>query len=130
MFRTVSYQNGHINPDEEFEADGLERRVQIAVKNAELIKLTKEEREETVGFNFPYWKLFLFAFIVLGGLSGILMAIGFMLMTVVACLVLGQPQTIPSMLKDYPWGLILLLSWVLFGGFMGILTAFVKKNNI
>ena len=130
LFRTVSYQNGHINPDEEFEADGLERRVQIAVKNAELIKLTKEEREETVGFNFPYWKLFLFAFIVLGGLSGIFMAIGFMLMTVVACLVLGQPQTIPSMLKDYPWGLILLLSWVLFGGFMGILTVFVKKNNI
>lgn len=128
LFRIISYQSGYMNPGGEYPADDLERMVKIAVKIAELTKLTKEERQATVGSDFPSWKLFFFVFVLMGGLFGILLTIGFMLMTVVACLVLGQPQAIPSMFTDIPWGVGLLTAWVLFGGIMGIVTVLAKRR--
>ncbi|MGN1160655.1 MAG: DUF3878 family protein, partial [Candidatus Fimenecus sp.] len=128
LFQTISYESGYVNLDGEYESDDLEKRVKIAVKKSQLVKLTKEERKEIYGFDIPYWKLFLFVFIVMGGLYGIFMTIGFMLIAIVACLVFAEPQTIPSMFTDLPWWAVFLSTWILFGGAMGIVTVLAKRK--
>lgn len=128
LFQTVSYESEHINLDGENETDDLEQKVQIAVKKAELTKLTKEERKAMGDFGISYWKLYLSVFVVMGGLFSVFMTIGFMLIAVAACLIFAQPQTIPSMFTEVPWWKLFLLTWVLFGGAMGIVTVLAKRK--
>lgn len=132
LFKTVSYQSNYINPDEdeECESQNLEQRVQIAVKKAELKKLTKEEQKELLDFDFPYWKLFLFVFVFMGGLFGFFITIGFMLMAVLIGLIFAVPQEIPSMFSEIPWWAMFLSAWGLFGGAMGVITVLAKINNL
>ena len=128
LFKTVSYDSEYINPFGEHEADDLEQRVQIAVKRAELIKLTKEEKKEIVGPDIYYWLLFLFVFVVMGGLFGIFMTAGLMLVGVIACLIFGQAQAIPSMFTEIPWMALFLLAWGLFGAVMGVITVLGERK--
>lgn len=124
FFKTVSYESDYINPDGECETQNLEQRVQIAVKRAEFIKLTKEEREEVCD-TLPRWQIFLLmtlAFGVIGGLLfSIIMIIGFMLMGVLLCLIFAMPQAIPSMFLEIPWLKLFLLAFGLSFVGMGIL---------
>lgn len=128
LFQTVSYESNHINHDGENESDNLAQRIQIAVKRAELVKLTKNERKELIGFDIPWWTLFFTVFIVMGGLFSIFMTIGFMLITAAVCLLFGQLQAFPLLLSEIPWWLLLVLAWVLFGGAMGIITILAKRK--
>ncbi|MCH5303294.1 MAG: DUF3878 family protein [Ruminococcus sp.] len=128
LFQTISYESDRVNFDGERETDDLEQRVQIAVKKAELIKLTKKEREEIMGYDFTYWKLFLLVFIGMGGLFGIFMTIGLILIGIVLCLIFAMPQKIPSMFLEIPWWSLFLLAWVLFGGAMGVITVLAKRK--
>lgn len=128
LFRTISYESEYMNRDGEDETNDLEQRVQIAIKKAELQKLTKEERKVMDGFDISYWKLFFFIFILMGGGFAVLFTIGFILLEIVTCLVFDQPQTIPSMLADTSWWTMFLLSWILYGGIMGIIMIIFAKK--
>ena len=115
FFKTVLYESDSVNPDadEEYETQDLGQRVQIAVKKAELIKLTKEERKEIYD-DLPSWQSFLISIVctvVLGLLCSIAVTIGFMLIGIVLCLIFVVPQEIPSMFSEIPWLKFFLLSW-------------------
>lgn len=128
LFQIVSYESGYINENGEKETDDLKQRTEIAVKRAELKKLTKEERAAVQGSGISSWQIFFLVFAFMGGLFATFMTIGFLLIAVLLCLVFGLPQEIPSMFAEVPWWLIFALSWVLFGGAMGIVTVLVKRK--
>ncbi len=128
FFQTISYESDYINNDGELETNNLEQRVQIAVKKAELQKLTKEERKAIVGCDIPYLILFFLVFFVMGGLFGIFMTLGMALLAVLTCLIVRQPQAIPSIFMDIPWWALFLLAWALFGGAMGVITILAKRK--
>ncbi len=118
----------HADKDEEVKPNDLTLHVNIAAKLAQRIKLTKEERREHIGFDQPYVLLFTLVLLVMGLPFGFFMTLGFMLMAVLAALIVGQPETILTLLTDIPWWAIFLLSWGLFGGLMGIVTIFAKRK--
>lgn len=126
FFKTVCCESGHVNADGEYETDDLEQAVGVAVKRAELLKLTKEERKKFDG-NISYWIIFLFMFIVMGGLFSVFMTVCFMLIAAV-CGLVTQPQAIPSIITGIPWWKLFLLAWILYGGAMGILTVLAKRK--
>lgn len=128
LYQTVNCSVGCFGENGEDDSDNLSERVGIAVKRAELIKLTKEERCAVYGNDAPVLRLFLSVFIIMGGMYSILMILAGILLSVIACLVFGQPETVPTMLTEMPWLALLLLAWVLFGGIMGIVTVLVKRR--
>lgn len=127
LFQTVTCEFEYVNEAGEIQSDDLEQRVQIAVKKAEQKKLTKEERKAYIGFDVPWWPVFLAVFIVMGFLFAAFMTLGFILMAVLAgCII--EPSAILSVLTDIPWWACFLLAWVLFGGVMGIITVLAKRK--
>ena len=127
-FERVTYEHEYMEEDGTIASDNLELIVNIAVKKAELKKLTKSERKEYIGFNIPWFRIFLFIFIFMGGAFGICMTLGTMLFAVLSALICGQPQAIPSMFTDIPWWACLAFCWITFGGIMGIITVLVKRK--
>ena len=106
----------------------LRMEVDIAVKKAELIKLSKEEQKKIAGVKISRLKLFFFIFAAAGGLFSILSTICFMLFTAAVCVILGQPQNIPSSFAEIPWLAMGLASWGLFGGAMGIIAVLSDRE--
>ena len=102
--------------------------VDIAVKKAELIKLSKEEQKKIAGVKISRLKLFFFIFAAAGGLFSTLSTICFMLFTAAVCVILGQPQNIPSSFAEIPWLAMGLASWGLFGGAMGIIAVLADRE--
>ena len=128
LFKTVTYEKERMNMNGEVAADDLEARCRIAVKRTELLALTKEEQKELFGFDFSWKTVFLWAFMVMGGLFGLLMIAGMMLLSALICLLVGQPGAILEMLTELPWGKLFLLVWLLFGGSMGAITVLTKRR--
>lgn len=126
-FKTVFYDVCPESGTEETK-DSLEQYVQIAVKRAELKKLTKDEQTKVNGFPYPTWVLFVLFFLICGSAFSVFMTLGFMLLGVLACLLTGQPQDILPMFTEMPWISLFLLTWALFGGAMGILTIIAMKK--
>ncbi len=109
--------------------DALEKEVRIAVKIAELLKLTKEERKELFGLDsMSCLQLFLLVYNVMGILYSAFLILGLMLIGALVCLIVGQPEVIGSMLVDMPWWQLFLLAWILFGGAMSIITILAKRK--
>ena len=129
FFKTAYYESGFIDDDGEEKSDNLESRVQIAVKRAELKKLTKEEYKEIEGFILPFWKTFLLFFTLMGGLFAVFMTPAFMFIEVLSCVIVGQANMIPEVFLDTPWWMIFSFCWISFGGAMGLITALVKTRR-
>jgi len=124
-FELVTYEKEYIKEDGSVSSDDLDLRVACAVKKAELCRLTKVEKEELQNFTVPkalILSLFLFVFVLMGGLFGILMCAGFALLEVLAAVVTGSAAEIGSLLISTPWWLIFLFCAAGFGGVMGIVT--------
>ena len=126
-FNVVSYQSDFIDENGEIKSDDLNTYIDIAVKKAELKKLTKEERK-LLQLDAPMWLMFLLFFVIVGGLFGIFMTVGLMAISIVIALVFGQPYTIPSMITDIPWWKCLAFCWIAFGGIMGFITILTKHK--
>lgn len=116
------------DPDAQYSPEDVLRFAEIAVKKAELKKLTKEERKLYHNGIIPGWGLFWWWLLLGGGMFGIFMTLGMMLLAVIAALLVGQPEAIPSMFTDIPWGYVLLFCWLSFGAIMGILTVMAKRK--
>lgn len=128
LLHHVSYEGDFVNDEGEWESQDLATRVQVAVKLTELMKLTKKEKEEIGYLDIPGFKIFLSVFLLMGGMYGICMTVAFMLIGVISCLLVGQPETIPALFTDMPWWILLAIAWVGFGGAMGVVTVLAKKG--
>lgn len=128
IFNKVTFEQDYINENNETVSDNLEQRVTIATKKAELKKLTKKEKTEDLGFNVKYFKIFMFAFLLMGGLFSVFLTLGLILIGVLITLIILQPHLIPAVILEVPWWICLILSWVLFGAIMGIVAIFSIKK--
>ncbi len=111
----------------EFEFKRINDFLDIAVKKAELQNLTKEERELLGQSKYSSFNIFSTAFLLMGGLFATLMTLSFMLIALLITAIL-VPEEIPSMFAEMPWFLLFSLSWILFGGAMGIITALAERK--
>lgn len=128
IYHYVNYEQDYVTAEEEIKSDDLSKRVDIAVKKAELKKLTKEEKKEFYDINYSLLPFCLFILIFGGGMFAILMTIAMMMITVIASLILGESAIIPSLLLDTIWLKMLAFSWIAFGGSMAVITALAKRK--
>ena len=126
LFHTVHHYIP-LQAEEGNEADNLETSVTIAVKKAECIKLTKAEQKE-YGRLLPGWRMFGWVFLIGGSMFGIAMTLIMMLLCIITTAAFGLFADIPEMLKTMPWGLILAISWIGFGGAMGIVEVLAHRK--
>lgn len=120
LFQTVPYETAA--------PETLAQRVEIAVKRAELQKLTKEERLALYGYTGGFWSIFFGFLIVGGGLFAVFMTLGMMLLcAAITSLFLGF-GAIGDMMAQMPWWELFALAWGLFGGAMGIVTALAGRK--
>lgn len=127
LFRTV-YHDIPLDPSSDAKADDLDTSVTIAVKKAQCIKLTKAEKKEYYGQMIPGWGTFLWVLLIGGGMFGLIMTLCSMLFCIVATAAFGLFADIPEMLRVMPWGLLLAIAWVGFGGAMGVVEVFARRK--
>lgn len=127
LFHAV-YHDIPLQPEEDVEPDNLETSVTIAVKKAECIKLTKAEQKEYYGKLVTGWGTFWWVFLIGGGMFGISMTLIAMLLCIITTAAFGLFADIPEMLKTMPWGLLLAIGWIGFGGAMGIVEVLAHRK--
>lgn len=127
LFHTVHHYIP-LQDEEDREADKLDTSVTIAVKKAECMKLNPSERKEFYGEMIPGWGMFLQMFLIGGGMFGIAMTLIAMLLCTIATAVLLSVSDIPEMLREMPWGLLLAIAWIGFGGAMGIIEVMAHRK--
>lgn len=107
------------------DCDNIKQKVQIAVKKAELLKLTKEERRLCDNGNSP---TILISGVLMGLFFGVFMTLGMMLFTILVTAISASPQEIPYILKEMPWLLLFIFASVGFGGAMSIVNYFAQRK--
>jgi hypothetical protein len=117
-----------LKTEEDNEADNLETSISIAVKKAECIKLTKAEQKEYYGKMITGWEMFWWVFLIGGGMFSITMTLIMMLLCIITTAAFGLFADIPEMLKTVPWGLLLAIGWIGFGGAMGIIEVLARRK--
>lgn len=95
--------------------DDLERKLTIAAKKAELVKLSREERPDREGL----WRLFWAAFFLGGGFFAVAMVVGMALIAVSMALIFEGPGAILPLLAELPWMKLFLQTFVVVGGLLG-----------
>ncbi len=110
------------------ESASLETAVTIAVKKAECVRLNKAERQAFYGEMLPSWGGFCLVFLIGGGLFGIVMTLFMLLLSILITAAFGLFSEIPKMLRTMPWGMLLAISWIGFGGAMGIAEALARRK--
>ncbi len=127
LFHTVQHYI-LLQAEEDSEADNLETSVTIAVKKAECIRLNKAEQKEFYGMVIPGWGMFWRVFLIGGGMFGIAMTLIMMLLSIITTAAFGMFADIPEMLKTMPWGQLLAIGWIGFGGAMGIVEVLAHRK--
>ncbi len=123
----VTYESTTIDDYGDVVPQKIEPIVQIAVKKAELLKLTKEERELYTNIDMPAWTLLL-GFLFMGLLFAVFMTLGMMLFCSLVTVILLGPKEIPEMLSEMPWWQMFVFAFVGFGGAMTILEIIAKRK--
>ncbi len=127
LFHTV-YHEIPLPNENAAEVHDLGASVAIAVKKAECMKLTKAEQKAYRGKRIPGWGMFWWIFLVAGGMFGVAMTLMMMLLCIIATAAFGSFSDIPEMLKTMPWGLLLAIGWLGFGGAMGIVEVLAHRK--
>ena len=99
----------------------------IAVRRAELLRLTREERA-ALGDRKMDWKLFLTLHTAMGLLFGAALTLASASVAALVSLLLLEPGEAMPLLRSVPWWRIFLLSSVLFGAGMGAVTAALGRR--
>lgn len=124
LFHTV-HHNISTEPNE---SDDLQTTIAIAVKKAECLPLTKEEKKAYYGEMLPGWGLFLQILLIVGGLFGIVMTLVMMVVCILMTAASGMASQIPDMLKAMPWGWLLAIGWIGFGGILGLVEVLAYRK--
>ncbi len=125
---TIRYESGYVGEDGKSESDDLELAVSAAVKKAELKRLTKNEKQRLNIYAASPISIFLFVFVLAGGMFAGFMTLAMLLICILVTAVYGLASEIPEMLSAMPWLLILLIGWIGFGVAMGIVTVISKRK--
>ena len=72
--------------------------------------------------------MFCWVFLIGGGMFGIAMTLIAMLLCIITTAAFGLFADIPEMLKTMPWGLLLAIGWIGFGGAMGIVEVLAHRK--
>lgn len=100
----VDYSQNYYGEDGELISDDLEQRINISCKLAELIKLSKSERNEyKTNYSLKAVLAMLPMSIALSLFIALIILPAFMLLGVLLCLIFGLSSEIPSMFRDIPW---------------------------
>lgn len=99
----------------------LEERLAIAVKKAELLPLTREERK-TDGVISPL-AVFFWTFLLAGGIGAVFFTIGMALLTLALALLFVGPGGISLVFTAGVWLQVFAGSWLLSGGVVGAILA-------
>lgn len=127
LFTEISLNIENIK-QEDFSYDELNDFVNIAVKKAELQKLTKEEKEKATILTAPLLLIVFLGLLAYGLPFGIIMTIGMMLLTVIITLISGDVVLLPDLLSDSIWGQIFFGSMLVYGLVMGVFTLWSCKK--
>ncbi|HIZ44970.1 MAG TPA: DUF3878 family protein [Firmicutes bacterium] len=129
LFHTVCYQSGNLYDGEVNRMGGLELCIRTAVKRAELIRLTKEERKAAAVSYVSCWGILFSKFVIEGGLFAGFMMIFFVLAAAATCFVFGEPQMIlPVLSENGVWWKALLSIWILYGGAMSVIAILARRK--
>lgn len=124
---SISLEEADIN-----NKSNIETWVTIAVKKAECRRLNKKEKKEYYGLFIPGFKfslgMFLGMFIIGGGMFGILMTLFCMITCIITSIIAGSFTTLSELMSSVPWGVILAIGWIGFGGIMGILEVMARRK--
>ena len=72
--------------------------------------------------------MLLLVFILMGGLFGLFMTVGFMALTPLLLWLFGEGDSIGELFMMAPWLDMFFMSWLLFGGVMGVITVLAKRK--
>ena len=126
LIYTVEYNQ---DISEDIDQSNLAMRVGIAVKKAELKKLSKQEKQAYLGNGWPYWLLFLYIFLFAGGLFAVLFTLAFMIFAALSIFFAEGLESMLSCITDYPvWLLCFAFAWIGFGGLFGLVTVLAKRK--
>ncbi len=115
-------------PDTDEQPNDLTTSVNIAVKKAECTKLNKQEREQYFGTPSSDFEIFCWVFLIMGGFFSIAMNICMAIICVLITALFGVASEIPDMLCAMPWGWMLAIGWIGFGGGMGITNILARRK--
>lgn len=104
----------------------LQEQLVIAMKKAESIRLTKEEKDLFYGSENTALDIFLWNLIVVGGIFGVVMTL--VLIMTAAISISFEVGFSMDLLLVFPWIIIFIISWLLFGTLMGIVEVFVHRK--
>lgn len=122
LSKNILYESRRFDEDRNIVSGNLEQAVHVAVKKAELQKLTKEERRIYGTSTSLSIGLFLFAiWLFIGLFFGVFMTLGMMVLGAVLTAILLGPQEIPSMIMEIPWWKLWVVGFIGFGVWMGFL---------
>lgn len=95
----------------------LEERLEIALRKAELLPLTKQQRK-TDGVISPL-KIFFWIFLLVGGFAAVCFTAGMALLTMVLSLLFAGPSGLAGVFTGLPWLQLFTGTWLLTGGILG-----------
>lgn len=124
----VTYESATIDDYGEVVQNEVEPIVRIAVKKAELLKLTKEERKVYTNIDMPAWTLLLLGFLFMGFFFAVFTTLGMMAICSLITAILVGPSEIPEMLAEMPWCQMFVFCFVGFGGAMTVLEIIAKRK--
>ncbi len=128
LFHQVTYESGYKTEEGDIASDDLEEQIAIAVKKTELKRLTRKEKDLYYDDPIPVLKTFLGILLFGGGLFAIILTAAVFLLCIVFVCLLGQWRSIPEMIAEIPWRLLVLIAWIGFGGAMGLFTVLAKRK--
>lgn len=105
----------------------LEQFIAIAAKKAECIKLDIKEKE-LLGYGTVSWQYFVSMFIFAGGLFAVFMTVASFLILCLVTIILDGFGSILDMIKQMPWWLFFVISFVGFGAPMAIVDMKAKTK--
>ena len=105
----------------------LKQIITIAAKKAECIKLDIKEKE-LLGYGTVSWQYFVSMFIFAGGLFAVFMAVASFLILCLVTIILDGFGSILDMIKQMPWWLFFVISFVGFGAPMAIVDMKAKTK--
>ncbi len=129
IYSCMFNDNGkRLNDTTWFIVDGheLDMCTDIAIKRAELKPLSKEERKKEYGNSVTAISEFISILLFGGGIFTLLMALVFFPIMSGIALLIGGSEAFGEFLAYMPWGLLIAISWLGFGGLFGLAEIFSK----
>ena len=99
------------------EGDDLDRKLHLAAKKAELLKLSRQEKD----FGELLWPMFFVALLGFGGFAAICMTVGMGLVAGLVSFLFGGPDAVWNVLVGLPYGKVFWFTLATVGGTLGAL---------